>query len=162
MTEGAKNYAFIDGANLHKGIRELGWRLDYKRFRVFLRDKYHASVAYLFLGYVPELSGLYRDLQSWGYTLIFKPTVRNADEQVKGNCDAEMVLQAMIDLARYDRAVIVTGDGDFACLVSHLEKEGKLHQVISPNPKKCSVLLRKIAPNKHLFLDRLKSVVELK
>jgi uncharacterized LabA/DUF88 family protein len=162
MTERTENYAFIDGANLHKGIRELGWRLDYKRFRVFLHDKYHAAVAYLFLGYVPELSGLYRDLQHWGYTLIFKPTIRNADEQVKGNCDAEMVLQAMVDLARYDRAVIVTGDGDFACLVSHLEKEGKLEHVISPNPKKCSVLLRKIAPTKHLFLDRLRSVVELK
>ena len=45
MAQGG-NYAFIDGANLHKGIVELGWRLDYRRFRVFLRDKYQVSVAY--------------------------------------------------------------------------------------------------------------------
>lgn len=28
------NYAYIDGANLHKGIKDLGWQLDHKRFRI--------------------------------------------------------------------------------------------------------------------------------
>ena len=83
MAKTGGNYAFIDGANLHKGIQELGWKLDYRRFKVFLRDKYQVSLAYLFLGYVTELSGLYRDLQNWGYTLIFKPTLRNANDAHK-------------------------------------------------------------------------------
>jgi hypothetical protein len=38
------NYAFIDGANLHKGIRELVWCLDYKRFRIWLKEKYNVIV----------------------------------------------------------------------------------------------------------------------
>jgi uncharacterized LabA/DUF88 family protein len=158
----AGNHAYIDGANLHKGMQELGWKLDYKRFRVFLRDKYHVSLAYLFLGFVPELNGLYRDLQNWGYTPIFKPTVRNRHEEIKGNCDAELVLQALIDFRKYERAVIVTGDGDFACLVSYLQTTAKLEQVISPNPKKCSVLLKRILPDKHLFLDRFRDRLALK
>lgn len=157
----AGNFAYIDGANLHKGIQELGWMLDYHRFRVFLRDKYQVSQAILFLGFVPEFTGLYRDLQNWGYTLVFKPTVKNGEE-IKGNCDAELVLQAMIDFAKYRRAVVVTGDGDFACLVAYLQKADKLAQVISPNPRKCSVLLKRIFPQKHLFLDRFQDRLELK
>lgn len=159
---GGGNYAFITGTNLHRGIRELGWKLDYQRFRVFLRDKYQVEVAYLFHGFLPEMAPVYAELQKWGFTLIFKPTLKSATRQIKGNCDAELVLQAMIDLQKYDRAVIVTGDGDFACLVSHLEKEGKLAQVVSPNPKKCSVLLKRAVPQKHLFLDRFQDRLEVK
>lgn len=46
----------------------------------------------------------------------------------KGNVDAELVLQAMIDYRDYERAVIVTSDGDFACLVRYLYEEGKLER----------------------------------
>jgi len=154
------NYAFIDGANLHRGIQELGWQLDYKRFRVFLREKYDVSLAYLFLGYVAEFAGLYRDLQNWGFTLVFKTTPKSANDQVKGNCDAELVLQAMIDFKDYTRADIVTGDGDFGCLVSYLLKQAKLELVISPNHRKCSILLKRIVPGRHLFLDRFKGPLE--
>ena len=69
----AENHAYIDGANLHKGIQELGWKLDYQRFRVFLRDKYQVSVAYLFLGFIPQNSTLYRNLQQAGFVIVFKP-----------------------------------------------------------------------------------------
>lgn len=71
-------------------------------------------------------SDLYKALQLDGYILVFKPTFRNNQGTVKGNCDAELVLQAMIDLDNYDGAVIVTGDGDFYCLVQHLRKNNKL------------------------------------
>lgn len=39
------NCAYIDGANLHKGIASLGWTLDYGRFRVWLSEKYKVRVA---------------------------------------------------------------------------------------------------------------------
>jgi hypothetical protein len=41
-----KNYAFIDGNNLHLGAKDSGWKVDYKRFRVFLKDKYRVAKAY--------------------------------------------------------------------------------------------------------------------
>ena len=34
MKESSRNYAYIDGANLYKGVENLGWQLDYKRFRI--------------------------------------------------------------------------------------------------------------------------------
>jgi len=38
--------------------------------------------------------------------------------KVKGNCDAELILQAMIDIDKYEKAVLVSSDGDFACLIA--------------------------------------------
>src|SRR5712664_769372 len=50
----------------------------------------------------------------------FKEVTIRADGKPKANVDAELVLQAMLDYPHYERAVIVTNDGDFACLVRHL------------------------------------------
>ena len=46
------NYAFIDSQNLNLGVRDQGWKLDFGRFRVYLKDKYQATKAFLFIGYV--------------------------------------------------------------------------------------------------------------
>jgi len=32
------NFAFIDGQNLNLGIQELGWKLDFSRFRQYLKE----------------------------------------------------------------------------------------------------------------------------
>lgn len=98
MKKAAKNYAFIDSQNLNMGVRDLGWSLDWRRFRVYLAEKFSVTNAYLFLGYVPENDDLYRSLQKAGYVLIFKPTIRDRHGEIKGNVDAELVLQAMIEL----------------------------------------------------------------
>ena len=158
MISREKNFAYIDGANLHKGIAELGWQLDYKKFRVWLREKYSVDKAYIFLGFIAINTNLYRDLQNWGYTVIFKPTIPNGYGELKGNCDAEMVLQAVSDMyeQNYDHAMLITGDGDFACLVRFLNERKKLKVVLSPSHKKASVLLRKAVPTKILFLERFK------
>jgi uncharacterized LabA/DUF88 family protein len=156
------NFAYLDGANLHKGILELGWRLDYQRFRVYLRDKYSVDRAYIFLGFVGGNARLYRDLQNWGYIVIFKPTVFDGKGDIKGNCDAELVLQAVSDMyeKQYNKAVIVSGDGDFACLVNFLKERERLKVVLSPNHKKASILLRKAVPNDIVFLERFRDRLE--
>ncbi|MCR4274773.1 MAG: NYN domain-containing protein [Candidatus Campbellbacteria bacterium] len=135
------NFAFIDSQNLHISITRLGWKLDFKRFRVYLREKYHVQKAYLFIGYVEENASLYRSLQEKGYVLIFKPTLKNSGGAIKGNCDAELVLQVMIDYPNYDKAVIISGDGDFHCLVKYLIEKQKLQCIIVPDRFKFSALL---------------------
>ena len=42
------NYAFIDSQNLNLGIQLLGWKLDYKKFRIYLKEKYNVTKAYIF------------------------------------------------------------------------------------------------------------------
>ena len=164
MQKESKTIAYIDGANLHKGIEELGWRLDYKKFRVYLQEKYAVKKAYIFLGFVNSNANLYRDLQNWGYTIVFKPTIPDGKGKVKGNCDAELVLQAISDMYErlYDRAILITGDGDFACLVNFLNDRQRLEIVLSPSHKKASVLLRKAVPNAIAFLERFKERLEYK
>lgn len=142
MEKGPNNYAFIDSQNLNLSIRELGWKLDVKRFRVYLKEKFKISKAYLFIGYVEGNAQLYKSLQDAGFICIFKPTLVYKDGTTKGNCDAELVLQAMIEYANYSQAIIVTGDGDFYCLVNHLLEQDKLAAVLIPNRMKFSALLK--------------------
>jgi len=156
MKQTEKNYAFIDSQNLNLGIKSLGWKLDHKRFRIYLREKYKVEIAYLFIGYIPENQDLYSSLQECGYVLVFKPTLPDKNGDIKGNVDADLVLQAMLDYEKYDKAVIVTSDGDFYSLVKYLYKQNKLRFVMSPYVKTCSVLLKKTAREKIVFMDNLK------
>jgi uncharacterized LabA/DUF88 family protein len=158
--EEIKNYAFIDSQNLNLSILRLGWKLDFHRFRVYLREKYKVQIAYLFIGYLPENQDLYNSLQKYGYVLIFKPTLKYKDGRIKGNCDAELVLQTMIDFEKYKKAVIVNGDGDFHCLVHYLLKENKLEKLLVPNRHSYSALLKKCAADKITFINELKRKLE--
>jgi uncharacterized LabA/DUF88 family protein len=162
MAKKMKNYAFIDSQNLNLGIQSLGWKLDYKRFRIYLKEKYNVSVAYLFIGYVQANQDLYSFLQEAGYILVFKPTLPDKNGEVKGNVDADLVLQAMIDYNKYNKAIIVTSDGDFYSLVKYLYKNNKLERVISPYIKTCSVLLKKTAKEKIVFMENLRKKLEYK
>jgi len=150
-----KNYAFIDGQNLNLGIKSLGWKLDYVRFRKYLADKYSVVTAYYFVGYVAGNQPLYSGLQKAGYVLFFKPTIPDGDGNIKGNIDADLVLQAMIDFSNYDKAIIVTSDGDFYSLVKHLYENNKLRFVMSPYVKTCSTLLKREAKERFVFMDNL-------
>ena len=141
-------YAFIDSQNLNLGVLSQGWKLDFARFRVYLKEKYQVEKAFLFIGYVPYNQQLYTFLQKAGYILIFKPVLeisRGKKVKIKGNVDAELVLHAMIEYENYDKAIIVSGDGDFHCLIEYLESNHKLAKIIVPN-KKYSSLLRKYSP----------------
>ena len=139
-----KNHAYIDGQNLHSGVAADGWKLDHRKFRNYLRDEHNVEKAYIFLGFMEEQQMLYSSLQEAGFILIFKPLLRYEDGSVKGNVDADLVLQVMIDLEYYDKAVIVSGDGDFAGLLRHLSNVGKLAHVVLPNKHTYSSLFERL------------------
>jgi uncharacterized LabA/DUF88 family protein len=159
MKKEEKNFAFIDSQNLNLSIRDQRWVLDFRRFRKYLEDKYSIVRAFLFIGYVPQNQSLYTKLQEDGYILIFKPTLTLPDGKVKGNIDAELVLHAMIEFDNYDKALIVTGDGDFYCLVDYLRKQGKLLKVMVPNKRKYSSLFSKLMEH-IVFMNDLRGKLE--
>lgn len=161
MDQLINNYAFIDSQNLNLAIQELGWRLDFKRFRRYLSDKYDVGKAFIFIGYVPTNQSLYTSLQSYGYILIFKPTLNTSDGKVKGNIDAELVLHTMIEYQNYNKAIIISGDGDFHCLLEYLKKQNKLGKIIVPNRSKFSSLLRKFSGDM-AFVSDLRGKLEYK
>jgi uncharacterized LabA/DUF88 family protein len=158
------NYAFIDSQNLNLGVRTMGWQIDYRRFRLYLKNKYGVDRAFMFVGLVANNQKLYSQLQAAGFILVFKPTVRyfeNGKETVKGNVDAELVLHAAaIEYGNYNKSIIVCGDGDFACLIQFLVDNDKLLHVFTPN-NKYSKLLRPYS--KYIVeLSQLKTSLEYK
>ncbi|HVV25872.1 MAG TPA: NYN domain-containing protein [Candidatus Saccharimonadales bacterium] len=159
----ANNYAFIDSQNLNLGTQRMGWKMDWRRFRKFLADKYGVTQAYMFIGYMSENESLYEYMHELGFLVVLKPTIdvtakahdeidshdkdaksKKADEKdkpiIKGNVDAELVLYAMKELPNYDKAIIVSGDGDFFSLAEYLAEQGKLDHILTPNWQYSSLL----------------------
>ncbi len=151
-------YAFIDSQNLNLGVQKFGWKMDWRKFRKFLEDKYGVTKAYMFIGYIPEFEAMYEQMHELGYSIVLKPTfdmtrprpelVETKNEldyvtgkpgepeekkPVKGNIDAELVLWAMKEMSNYDKAIIVSGDGDFYCLVEYLEQKKRLLHLLAPS-----------------------------
>ncbi len=136
-------YAFIDSQNLNVSVQKYGWKMDWRKFRKFLEDRYGVNNAYMFIGYVPEHVDIYEKMHEAGYSVVLKPTFDmsrprpedsngKSDKPVKGNIDADLVLWAMKEIKNYDKAVLVSGDGDFFALVEYLEQQNKLLKILTP------------------------------
>ena len=160
MKVNRNNYAFIDSQNLNLGIQKLGWKLDYRKFRVYLKEKYNVERAYMFIGFVSLNQKLYDRLQEAGFFLKFKPTIPDENGKIKGNIDADMVLQAMIDFSEYDKAIIISSDGDFYSLAKHLSSKNKLEIVLSSDIENCSSLLKQVAKGKMHFMNKLRDKLQ--
>lgn len=166
-------YAFIDSQNLNLGTSKdlynkkkkkiySGWHLDFKKFRVYLADKFRVSKAFLFIGYIRGNEKMYQQLKSYGYQLVYKPTIKDSFGKAKGNTDAELVLHASaIEFNNYDKAVVVSGDGDFNCLYKFLSEKKKLGRIIIPNLKAQSSLLKDFE-NYKTFLEYERFKLEYK
>jgi uncharacterized LabA/DUF88 family protein len=148
-------YAFIDSQNLNVGVQKFGWKMDWQKFRKFLAEEYGVTKAFMFIGYVPEFEPLYEQLHEAGYMIVLKPTydmtkpvldpespegkekaakAENEEKKpVKGNIDADLVLWAMKELSNYDKAILVSGDGDFYSLVEYLEGKKRLAKILTPS-----------------------------
>jgi uncharacterized LabA/DUF88 family protein len=142
-------YAFIDSQNLNLGTQRMGWKLDWRKFRKYLATEYGVTKAYMFIGYMSENEALYEYMHELGFLVVLKPTVDVSDKSddkekekpmVKGNVDAELVLYAMKELPNYERAIIVSGDGDFFSLAEYLDEQGKLANILTPNWQYSSLL----------------------
>ncbi len=150
----ANNYAFIDSQNLNLGVQKIGWKMDWRKFRIWLEEEYGVTHAFMFIGYMAENESLYELMHDHGYLIVLKPTMEikakpedepaaNGEEQkpiVKGNIDADLVLYAMKEYQNYDKAVIVSGDGDFFGLVEYLASQDKLLKLLTPNQRYSTLL----------------------
>ncbi len=126
--------------------------MDWQKFRRWLADEYGVTKAFMFIGYVPEFEAMYEQLHEAGFMIVLKPTYdmtrpqpdantpeakEKADNEekkpVKGNIDADLVLWAMKELSNYDKAILVSGDGDFYSLVEYLESKNRLGKILTPS-----------------------------
>lgn len=87
-------YAFIDSQNLNLGTSKniyrnkkliyKGWKLDFKKFRRYLADKFRVQKAFLFIGYVKKNEKLYKRLRAFDYKLVLSPQLTIMKANPKG------------------------------------------------------------------------------
>lgn len=156
------NFAFIDSQNIIQGVQNLGCKLDWRRFRRYLHDKYNVTRAILFLGYVPKNIYPYYCRSLDGFFLHFRHITYTPEGKIKGNVDVSLTLEVMRSLNVFDKAIIVSSDGDFYPLVEYLLQIEKLEAVVSPHIRTCSKLLKQTAKSKMDYLDPLKEKISRK
>ena len=161
------NYCFIDGQNLHLGTTKAQkpWRVDYKRLRIYLKDKYHISKAYYFLGYREDKHhSMYQALQECGYIVIFKDHMHLQTSKKKGNVDIDIVFEVMKKLLEesdyFHNIALITGDGDFKKLIDFLIKKQRFLKIFFPNRNKRSSLYRTLSGKYTEHLENVRTKIE--
>lgn len=156
--ETESNIAFIDGQNLHLGTTQNGWKIDLKKFRIYLKDKYRVEEAYYFLGYVSEeQQALYNNLQKAGFIILFKEHSSSLKGTKKGNVDTDIVfemMKALIDRKDFSKILLVSGDGDYKKVVDYLVGKQVFKKLLFPNRQFASSLYNKLGSE---FFDYLES-----
>ncbi len=187
-----RTYAFIDAANLfYGGEKSVGWRIDYKKLRQYLENKYQVSKIYYFGGveihrfpfdytehhsvpitnlkkYLTDLIKtqdkemseakltlldrhlnrvyFYSKLEEFGYDLVLKPVKTFFDNEGlsirKANCDVDMAFFLMRDIRSFERAIILSGDGDFLPVLKFLRENKKEVLILSRKPRTAKEILK--------------------
>ena len=77
----------------------------------------------------------YKRLDSFGYMLYLKPVKLYEQEdgltKRKANCDVDMTFHLMKEKDNFERAVILSGDGDFLPVLKHLKSQGKEMHILA-------------------------------
>lgn len=172
--EKLRTYVFIDGQNLNLAIKSdvlaktgkvlyRGKKIDYRKLRHYLYQKYKATKCIIFLGYLEKNEQLYKYFRHCGFEIVFKTTTTmkiRDQETIKGNVDIDIAVYAAArTINEYDRAVFVSGDGDFLELYDYIDEQKKLHKILIPNSYRYSRLLKKYQ-DKIVYLNHNKEIFE--
>ena len=125
---------FVDGNNLYGAQKELGWTVEFSKLISFASaDGQLIDATY----FAPTTSKTNPHIASMisraGFSVISKPAIedKSSGEVYKANMDIELAANVILSMPIYDKAVLVTGDGDFEYILSILRTHGKLFTIIS-------------------------------
>ncbi len=123
---------FIDAANIIYCQKDLGWKIDFKKIKKHFDQLGNSENVYFYSAYLEESAGqksFFEMLSRKGFIMRLKKLkkIKNNDGTftLKGNCDTDLVVDAIASLQTYDTAVLFSGDGDFVSLVNLLRGNNK-------------------------------------
>ncbi|VVA44132.1 conserved hypothetical protein [Candidatus Roizmanbacteria bacterium] len=154
-------YAFIDASNIIYGARSEGWFIDQKKLFIYLKNKFKISKAFFYYGKDsndPKKIAFLNKLETFGYILRVKE-IKRFGKRMKANCDVDLTMDMLIKIMEYDKAIVLTGDGDFAPLFIYLIKNKKQIVIIS-SPKRTAKEIRIIAGENHIDFGSLRYFIE--
>lgn len=158
---------FIDAANLIYSQKTLGWKIDLHKFMKFFRAKYNVQRANYYYAYIKsdkKQQSFFKKLEMFGYRIKTKEVkvIRQKDGTSfkKGNLDVDLTIDAVKSLDSYSKAIIVSGDSDFASLIKYLQYRKKKVIVISSKGHVARELL--MCADKYINLNSLRQEIERK
>jgi uncharacterized LabA/DUF88 family protein len=118
---------FIDGNNLFHAARSVGVEIDYAKFLNFLRNESPLLRAFFYTG-VDERAERQQGFLLWmrrnGYRVVEKELKTYSDGTKKANLDVEIAVDMLSLADKYDTAVLVSGDEDFAYAINAVAYKG--------------------------------------
>ena len=159
-----KTYIFIDAENLLYSQHTLGWRISYEKLMYFFKKECGDEArCFVYKGVDENNTGQKKFLDMLdinGYILRTKVVkiIKNSKgkSKWKGNLDIELALE-MIELKnKYDTAVLISGDSDFAVVLDKLKQSGKNVIVMSTRGRVARELLERA---KYIDLRKLRQEI---
>ncbi len=142
LREQEKTAFFIDGANLYKAARNLGFDIDYKSLLAKAQDSCQLVRASYYTAIQEDREQDYsplRPLVDWldynGYTMVTKITREFTDAQgrkrFKGSTDVELVVDMMQMSDKLDHVILFSGNGDFRRVIEAIQAKSVRVSVVS-------------------------------
>ncbi|MFX1284849.1 MAG: NYN domain-containing protein [Promethearchaeota archaeon] len=148
---------FIDGGNLYHAAKLLGFKVDFLRLKTyFVSKEMNLFQAFYYSAYDPS-EGFIMKILDWlrynGFTVVTKEVKKITHSYIKGNMDVELVVDMLLNLDRYDIAVLFSGDGDFTRCVSELQKNSKHIWVVSTEKSDPPLLAHELRVQADTFIE---------
>lgn len=155
---------FIDLQNIYLAVKtiEQKSKINFTVLKEYLRSNDAIVTMSVFTCYDPEYKSqidFINHLALLGYRVVSKPLKKLPDGTTKANMDLEMAMEVMNQAPHLDEIVLITGDGDFAPLVSYLCSLGKFVKVIGPDVLTSPDLIR--ACHTFINLNRIEGIFDV-
>jgi len=132
-------YIFIDAENVFYSQKTLGWRISYEKLMKYFKKECGEDVKCFVYKGVDEFNTAQKKfldlLDINGYIVRTKAVKRikgkGGKVEWKGNLDMELAFEMDDTKDKYDTAILVSGDSDFAIAVDRIKKAHKRIIVIS-------------------------------
>lgn len=156
-----KTYVFVDASNIIYGARAEGWFIDQKKLLKYLKVKFGVSKAFFYYGKdsknVKQQKFLKR-LEEFGYILRVKE-IKRYGAKAKANCDVDLTMDVLLKIKEYQRAIMLTGDGDFLPLIQYIVKQKK-EVVVIASPKSTAREIREFVRHSFINFGNLRYFIE--
>ena len=159
---------FIDAANLERSVKDLEWKVNYRRLKAYFRSACDLQeVRFYSVSFGSASHNEFLDsLRSKNYRVITKPLKVIKDEHLSGgeqrkaNFDVEIAVDAMEYIDAYDTIVLFSGDSDFDYLLKKLRDKDKYTIVVSTRYHISKELIR--SSHRYIDLKKLKQKIARK
>src|SRR3990167_7068058 len=102
-------------------------------------DRNAPSADFLLLGRDLQRGRFFHKISTFGYKLFLKPVKLYEQEdgttKRKANCDVDMAFHMMKEKDNFERAVVLSGDGDFLPVLKYLKSIGKEVIILARGPR---------------------------